>query len=186
HGLAGLPAAARLDGDLRQCVRPGPADGPVGVEQARFAVSHAADAVPLHPDSHSARARGERDVRSGCEVGDRRARRANVSAAGGGEGARGFGGKANGRIDGTGAVRNSRQGAKTPRPDKQSSEFESSDFSVLASLRLGESHLSVIGAQLGCFSTRPHQARIVGYGARSKPPSCATCVYAYSAMSASE
>src|SRR5262245_29407368 len=83
--------------------------------------------------------------------------------------------------------KNSRQGAKTPRSEKKSSELRISDFSVLAGLASWrEFHLSVIGAQLGWRSTRSHHARIVGYGARSKPPSCATCVYAYSAMSASE
>src|SRR3954447_25913730 len=35
----------------------------------------------------------------------------------------------------------------------------------------------------GCAATRSSHARTAGKGARSKPPSCATWVYAYSAMS---
>ena len=35
-----------------------------------------------------------------------------------------------------------------------------------------------IGTWPGCAATRSSHARIAGYGSRSKPPSCATCVYA--------
>ena len=44
----------------------------------------------------------------------------------------------------------------------------------------------VIGMCRGCAATRPIHASTLGYGERSSPASGATCVYAYSAMSAIE
>ena len=46
-------------------------------------------------------------------------------------------------------------------------------------------HQASIGTCPGCAATRSSQALIAGYADRSKPPSCATCVYAYRATSAS-
>ena len=40
------------------------------------------------------------------------------------------------------------------------------------------SHHASIGTCPGCAATRSSHARIAGYASSSKPPSCATCVYA--------